>query len=77
MFATLESFSIFFFIGLALILLGVIFEEKLIEFESRIAKKVIRKKSGRKHPSTDKVRAQKTKTANKPSVPNKKRKLAA
>lgn len=33
MFPTMKSFLIFFFITLALIILGILFEEKLIEFE--------------------------------------------
>lgn len=33
MFPTMKSFLIFFFVMLALIVLGILFEEKLIEFE--------------------------------------------
>lgn len=40
MFSSLESFSIFFFVSLALIILGVVFEEKLINFEERVIKYV-------------------------------------
>ena len=36
MFASLESFSIFFFSCLVMIILGVVFEEKLIEIEERV-----------------------------------------
>ena len=77
MFATLESFSIFFFIGLALIVLGVIFEEKLIAIENKIAKKVRRKKAIRKHASVNKVRSCARKSVNKTSVSGNKRRIAA
>ncbi len=38
MFSSLESFSIFFFVCLGLIVLGIIFEDKLIEIEERVSK---------------------------------------
>ena len=43
MFSSLETFSVFFFIGLALIVLGVVFEEKLIEAEKKAFSKLKRK----------------------------------
>lgn len=44
MFASLESFNLFFFPCLALIVLGVIFEDKLIAFEDKQRAKRNRKK---------------------------------
>lgn len=35
MFASLESFSVFFFVSLALIVLGIAFEDKLIAIEKK------------------------------------------
>lgn len=39
MFASLESFSVFFFVCLGLIILAMVFEDKLIEFEERRMKR--------------------------------------
>lgn len=44
MFASLESFNIFFFPCLALIILGIVYEEKLIALEE----KCDRKRKGKK-----------------------------
>ena len=40
MFETMQAFLAFFFPTLALILLGIVFEEKLIAFEQRILQKL-------------------------------------
>ncbi len=78
MFATLESFSIFFFIGLALIILGVIFEEKLIAVENKIAKNIRRKKYAKKQAAVKKLKAQRVQTAKKrTSVSTGKSRMAA
>ena len=42
MFETMQSFLAFFFPTLALIVLGILFEEKLIAFEQRIAQRLRR-----------------------------------
>ncbi len=39
MFNSIETFSVFFFTCLALIILGIVFEEKLIEFEVKLTNK--------------------------------------
>lgn len=39
MFTSLESFSAFFFVSFAIILLGILFEEKLVAVEIRMHKK--------------------------------------
>lgn len=44
MFASLESFSLFFFISLALIVLGIVFEDKLIALEEKRIEKKTQKK---------------------------------
>lgn len=62
MFATLESFSIFFFTGLALIILGVIFEEKLIAVENRIAAKLRKNKTVRNKTAVRKINPRKSDT---------------
>lgn len=49
MFNSIESFSVFFFTCLALIILGIVFEEKLIEIEDRLANK----RKERKHREKD------------------------
>ena len=78
MFATLESFSIFFFIGLALIILGVIFEEKLIAVENKIAKNIRRKKYAKKQAAVKKLKAQRVQTSKKrTSVSTGKSRMAA
>lgn len=51
MFATMSSFLWFFFIMLALIIAGILFEEKLIQFENfiyRLVCKKLRKIAARK-----------------------------
>ncbi|MBQ8502784.1 MAG: hypothetical protein IJ491_00710 [Clostridia bacterium] len=58
MFATLESFSIFFFTCLALIILGIIFEEKLIALEKRIDKKIAQKKAAKRRAEIRKANLQ-------------------
>ena len=45
MFATLESFSIFYFICLALIILAIVFEDKLTAFVVKHEKKHAKKKT--------------------------------
>ena len=40
MFETMQAFLAFFFPTLALILLGIVFEEKLIAFEQRVLQKL-------------------------------------
>lgn len=52
MFETMSSFLWFFFIGFGLIILGIIFEEKLIAFENKLfraIRKVLR------HDTTDRA----------------------
>lgn len=44
MFASLESFSLFFFIGVALISLAILFEDKLIALEEKRIEKKTQKK---------------------------------
>ena len=48
MFTSLESFSVFFFTGLALLLLGIIFDKQLIKLEKKIDKKIADKKALKK-----------------------------
>ena len=45
MFETMQSFLAFFFPTLALIILGILFEEKLIAFEERLAQRLFGKKN--------------------------------
>ena len=52
MFATLESFSVFFFTCLTLIILGIIFEEKLIAIEKKVDKKLAQKKAAKRRQHT-------------------------
>ena len=47
MFETMQSFLAFFFPTLALIILGILFEEKLIAFEERLAQRLFGKKNKR------------------------------
>lgn len=49
MFTSLESFSVFFFVSLAFILLGIIFEEKLVELEDKMSRKSAMRKKAKKH----------------------------
>ena len=55
MFSSLETFNVFFFIGLALIVLGVLFEEKLIEVEDKIFSKFTRKEEQHEALAEDKI----------------------
>lgn len=58
MFASLESFSIFFFVSLALIVLAIIFEEKLIAVEKRIDKRIAAKKAAKRQAEIRKIKMQ-------------------
>lgn len=42
MFLTMKSFLIFFFVMLTMIILGILFEERLIEFEERLKETALR-----------------------------------
>ncbi len=48
MFANLESFSIFFFISLAFIVLAIVFEDKLVALEKKYDKKRAAKRQAEK-----------------------------
>ena len=58
MFATLESFSIFFFTCLALIVLGIVFEEKLVALEKKIDRKISHRKSVKRNAEIRRLRTQ-------------------
>lgn len=58
MFASLESFSIFFFVSLALIVLAIVFEEKLIALEKRIDKRIASKKAAKRQAEIRKIKMQ-------------------
>ena len=77
MFATLESFSIFFFTCLALIVLGIVFEEKLISIEKKIDKKIAQKKAAKRNAEIKKLRAQQTKKQTAPATKRQQRPVAA
>lgn len=62
MFANLESFSIFFFTCVALIVLAVAFEDKLIDLEKKHDAKKCRAKNVRKVPAAARTQ-QKSKAA--------------
>ncbi len=47
MFNSLEEFSISYFSGLALLLLGIIFEDKLVKAEIRLRKKYLKNRKVR------------------------------
>lgn len=49
MFASLESFSVFFFSCLVLIILGIVFEEKLINIEERVSEYAKSHKKAKMH----------------------------
>ncbi len=51
MFATLESFSIFFFTCLSLIVLAIVFEDKLISLEAKREKKAAARRASKKPPA--------------------------
>lgn len=48
MFASLESFSVFFFSGLAVIILAIAFEDKLVALEKKFDARIERRKRARK-----------------------------
>ena len=78
MFATLESFSIFFFTCLALIVLGIVFEEKLISLEKRIDKKIAQKKAAKRKAEIKKLRTQQSrKKTTAPATKRQSRPIAA
>ncbi len=82
MFASLESFSIFFFVSLALIVLAIIFEEKLIALEKRIDKKIASKKAAKRQAEMRKIKMQKAAMHNsayrqQSDMNNRRRNLAA
>lgn len=58
MFASLESFSIFFFASLTVIILAIIFEEKLIALEKRIDKKIASKKAAKRQAEIRRLKMQ-------------------
>lgn len=51
MFANLESFSIFFFACLSLIVLAILFEDKLIALETKREKKAAIRRSTKRQPA--------------------------
>lgn len=82
MFASLESFSIFFFVSLALIVLAIVFEEQLIALEKRIDKRIASKKAAKRQAEIRKIKmqkaaAQKEAYRSQSNVRNQRRNLAA
>lgn len=72
MFATLESFSIFFFACLSLIVLAIIFEDKLIYLEAKrekraAARRASKKMSAKSCSQTKKITAQKSSASRVPA----------
>lgn len=49
MFANLESFSIFFFTCLSLIVLAILFEDKLVALEAKREKKAAARRNAKRH----------------------------
>ncbi len=68
MFTTLESFSIFFFSCLALVVLGIVFEEKLVALEKRIDKKIAQKKAAKRKAEIKRLRTQQSKRQTTPAT---------
>ncbi len=58
MFANLESFSIFFFTCLALVVLGIVFEERLIALEKKIDRRIAQKKNSKRNAEIKRLRNQ-------------------
>lgn len=77
MFATLESFSVFFFTSLALIILGIIFEDKFIALEKRIDKKIAQKKAAKRKAEIRKIRMQQQSAKTHNNSQNTKHRIAA
>ncbi len=77
MFATLESFSIFFFTCLALVVLGIIFEEKLVAIEKKIDKKIAQKKVAKRKNEIKKLRTQQSRKQTSPATKRQQRPVAA
>lgn len=65
MFSSITSFTLFFFLPMCIaILLGILFEEKLIAFEQHILRALAKRHRNRAHVHMLRAEAQ-TKTANK------------
>ncbi len=77
MFTSLESFSIFFFTSLALLLLGIIFDKQLISLEKKIDRKIAQKKAAKKAVNLQKTKHAQKQQLTKPAVRSTKHGLAA
>ncbi len=75
MFATLESFSIFFFTCLALLVLAIVFEEKLIALEAKREKKAAARRAAKRRSAkqSSQVRKSNCQTVAVRRVPTEKR----
>ncbi len=77
MFTSLESFSVFFFSGLALLLLGIIFDKQLIRIEKKIDKKIAQKKAAKRIVAVQKTKCPQQSASPKTTVKSTKQRLAA
>lgn len=77
MLVSFESFSAFYFISLAIIVLAILFEPKLIKIEKDIKRKIKAKKIAKRNAEIRKNRIQQESLKRKPSYKNTNRNFAA